>query len=473
MDNTKDMILSLFYLEDTDVEDISFRNLNNEAAANILLRADYPPCPDCGCTHPQIKGYTLKRINHGLLSDRKCVLFYNARRYRCPICHHTYYEHNPFVYGSMKISAMTVNNILRDLKNYNETFSSVAARYHISPTSAASIFDQHVVMARDVLPEIECWDEAYAFHNYGENSKFVFTILDFRTQNPADILPSRSKEYLEAYFSKIPNAERKKVKMISTDMYGPYRSVIHDMFPGAIHCIDHYHVTQEMGRETDAVRIRVMKSFPKYIKGTKKTTDEYYLLKKFNWLIFKRQDAKDKDNKLLFDPDRERKMNQKLGKLMNYYDIKQQIERLHPDLEAAWRLKDGLTDFYTDNDYKTAPKALDDYIYRLRRSNVREMNQFANTLRNWREEILNSFIVVKQTMRVDKDTGQVVVSDHRINSGIMENRNSILKCIKKNANGYSNWERFRNRCLYVLRKDALPLLNPIKIPAKRKKEENK
>ena len=37
MDNTKDMILSLFNLEDTDVEDISFRNLNNEAAANILL----------------------------------------------------------------------------------------------------------------------------------------------------------------------------------------------------------------------------------------------------------------------------------------------------------------------------------------------------------------------------------------------------------------------------------------------------
>ena len=87
------------------------------------------------------------------------------------------------------------------------------------------------------------------------------------------------------------------MKMISTDMYGPYRSVIHDICFPAQFIIDHYHVTQEMGRETDAVRIRVMKSFPKYIKETKKTTDEYYLLKKFNWLIFKRQDAKDKDNK--------------------------------------------------------------------------------------------------------------------------------------------------------------------------------
>ena len=43
----------------------------------------------------------------------------------------------------------------------------------------------------------------------------------------------------------------------------------------------------------------------------------------------------------------------------------------------------------------------------------------------------------------------------------MENRNSIIKTIKKNSNGYANWERFRNRCLYVLRTSALPLLNPL------------
>ena len=83
--------------------------------------------------------------------------------------------------------------------------------------------------------------------------------------------------------------------------------------------------------------------------------------------------------------------------------------------------------------------------------------------------IINSFIVVKQRHTVDKDTGQVVVSDIKLNNGLMENRNSIIKTIKKAANGYTNWERFRSRCLYVLRKSSNPMLNPA-IPPKKTRQ---
>ena len=50
----------------------------------------------------------------------------------------------------------------------------------------------------------------------------------------------------------------------------------------------------------------------------------------------------------------------------------------------------------------------------------------------------------------------------KMNNGIIENRNKVIKCIKHNANGYSNWKRFRNRHMYVLDKDATYRLNPIK-----------
>ena len=49
---------------------------------------------------------------------------------------------------------------------------------------------------------------------------------------------------------------------------------------------------------------------------------------------------------------------------------------------------------------------------------------------------------------------------NRMNNAIIENRNAIIKCIKKNANGYTNWDRFRNRVLYVLDADARFSLNP-------------
>ena len=154
---------------------------------------------------------------------------------------------------------------------------------------------------------------------------------------------------------------------------------------------------------------------------------------------------------------------------LNFYDIQQLILDIHPDLKTAWQLKDDLVDFYDKNTYETAPEALKELIRAFASSDIKEMIDFSRTLRNWQYEIINSFIIVKRIHKVDKDTGQVVVSDLKLNNGLMENRNSILKTIKKSSNGYTNWDRFRNRCLYILRKSSVPSLNPI-IPKKRKEK---
>ncbi len=464
-------ILELFNLESEDIENVNYRNDGVNIIVDLSLRPDYPPCPDCGNTEVVIKGYELKKINHGLITDRKCIIHYRARRYRCPICQRTYYEHNPFVFSSMKISALTVQNILKDLKSQTETFASVAKRYHISPTSAASVFDQHVQLPRLPLPEYMSIDENYAFFHKGENSKYIFVMLDYHTGNPIDILPSRRLEYLKDYFLKIPIEERRNVKMIATDMYKEYRSLIKDIFPQAIHSVDHFHLIQELSRKTDRVRIRVMKSVPKYVKDANKKdtnslTPEYYLLKKFNWLIFKRSDAIDKDKLPLFDVNRERRMNNKLQRMLNFYDLRNLIEAIHPDLKAAWQLKDEVVDFYDNNTVDTAEQALNDLIRKFFRSGIPEMIDFGRTLRNWKQEIVNSFIIVGYSHKVDKETGQVVISEKKMNTNISEMKNSMIKTLKKSANGYANWPRFRNRCLYVLRPDARPVLNPI--PPKKK-----
>ena len=40
--------------------------------------------------------------------------------------------------------------------------------------------------------------------------------------------------------------------------------------------------------------------------------------------------------------------------------------------------------------------------------------------------------------------------EEKMTNAIIENKNAIIKCVKKNANGYTNWERFRNQIMYVL-----------------------
>ena len=88
------------------------------------------------------------------------------------------------------------------------------------------------------------------------------------------------------------------------------------------------------------------------------------------------------------------------------------------------------------------------------------MKSFAGTLKNWRTEIINSFYVVYSEYVIDKEDGHVDLREKHMTNAIIENRNKVVKLIKNNANGYHNWERFRNRMMYVMTPDATFTLTP-------------
>lgn len=445
-------VLELFNLEDDEVQEATYVNIKGDAGLRITLKPSYESCPVCGSTNPKIKDYYLKKITHSVLSDRKCTLFYRVRRYECRLCHKSYSEHNPFSFGSSNISAFTVIQVLKDLKNYNETFSSVAKNAHISPTTAASIFDSHVSLSRKQLPEILCFDEVYAFKHYAD--KYVCVLLDFVSHKPVDFLNSRREDKLISYFMAIPLEERKRVKICSSDMYKPYRNVMKHCFPNAHLVLDHFHLCQELNRQIDRIRIRTM-------KGRESGSAEYYLLKKFNWMLFKHDDATNKKGEATFAMDGKPIRNAKLKQYLNYYQLRNLIFTDSPQLKEAWDLKEDIYSFYLDYSGGEKEKELDELIHRFREASSEEMRHFSKTLQNWRIEILNSLQVYAYTYKVKKDTGQVECHPVRVTNAIIENRNAIIKCIKKNANGYSNWERFRNRLMYVLDKDSTYSLNPI------------
>lgn len=452
LNTNKEDIMELFGLEDSDVEDFQYQNLNGNAQISVRLVPHYEPCPECGCKTPRIKDYYWKKITHSVLSDRKCTLLYRARRYVCPVCHRTYAEKNPFSFGSMSISAFTVQRVLTDLKNYNETFSSVARRYHLSPATAAYLFDDHVSLPRKPLPEMISFDEVYAFRNYSE--KFVCVLMDFQKQTPIDFLNSRREDRLLSYFMKIPLEERKKVKACSFDMYDTYRTVMKKCFPNSIGIVDRFHLCQELGRQTDSVRIRAM-------KGTTKGSDEYYLLKKFNWILYRHSDSSTKDGKKLFDPNGQRRYNNHFKFPINYYDLREKLLKISPELMESWNLKEKVYDYYETATPNDREQKLNELIMEFRKSQVPEMRHFASTLTKWRTEIINSLTTYGYIYKVDSKTGKPNAYHKRMTNAIIENRNSICKCIKKNANGYHNWDRFRNRLMYVLDKDATYSLNPI------------
>ncbi|HZJ86872.1 MAG TPA: ISL3 family transposase [Erysipelothrix sp.] len=447
-------MLKMFNLEEKHIENFSVYNVpiykeDGKLKENILnidvkLINQKTSCPVCTSEKYTIKGYVPKKLKHSVLKNQKCIINYKARRYKCGFCQKTFYEHNPFALGSMRYTMNTVYNVLRDLKSETETFASVAHRHDVSTNTVISIFDDYVEVTRSKLPEIICIDEVYAFKS--RNSKYVCVLLDYRSQEVIDLLPSRRLEYLRPYFRNIPIEERRNVKLVSIDMWVTYRVIVKDYFPNAKCAVDKFHIFQDLTKKMTRVRIKAMQEFKNKMKEfeEKEATPQekrdyyhndinYYLLKKFHWLLFK-------SGKDYLEPNHRRRYNTKLKGHYNLYELKDMILKASPSLLECTNLLHHLRLFY-ESETKDAEINLNLLIQKFKVSNLEEMNEFANTLINWKREIINSFIVVGK----DNKT---------ISNAIIENRNKSIKTIKRNGNGYTNWERFRNRVMYSLNPSA-------------------
>ena len=403
-------ILEFFNLQNSDAEKVDVSSKGDTLYSDVELVKRIPLCKHCGMSQVRLKETTIKLIKHSNVAGRKCVIRYHAHRYLCKCCGRTFFEDNPFVFKAQKISVLTISNILEDLKNPAETFSNVGKRYGISPTSVASIFDEHVAMPRLPLPSYLCIDESYSFKS--EKSNYVCMFVNFENGDPIDVLPSRRKETLIEYFSRLPLEERRNVKIVGMDMWDTYRSVVKRFFPRAICSADHYHIKQDMNRKADRIRIRVMKRYtPADI--------EYYLLKHFNWLLFKHKDSKDKDGNLLLDPERPRKFNQRLKKDLNFYEILELIKCIDSELTEAIVLTEKCHDFYENSTYDTAEKNLKKLIGEFRAAQSDDMRAFGETLAVWKQEVINSFIVVNNEYSINPADGQVVSRKIKVNNSIM------------------------------------------------------
>ena len=306
LDESQKTLCSALRLEAEDIESINVRKADNLIIYDVKLTPKFEPCPCCGCkdVQPKINKYVEKRITHSVLTGMRCLLMYHARRYKCQICGKTYYETNPFVFRKQKISVQTVSNVLDDLKNPSMTFTATAGRNNISPTSAASIFDTHVNIPRQKLPAILDIDEVYAFRHKALNSKYVCVMYDFINKTPVDLLPSRTKKCLSAFFEAIPLEERENVKVICTDMWDDYRWAGKTYLNNSRHTVDRFHISKNINESVDAVRRRLMSKCPRKSADGCGRNPNYYLYKSWNWVLWRRDSDIDSDGQLLFATDK-------------------------------------------------------------------------------------------------------------------------------------------------------------------------
>lgn len=199
-------------------------------------------------------------------------------------------------------------------------------------------------------------------------------------------------------------------------MYLPYKQICQLYFKIAVICIDSFHVIKNLNDSLSNIRIRIMKNYnPNSI--------EYYILKIFNL-------------------DSKHKYNHKLNKYLNLRQILNILLSINKDLEIAYYLKEQYVIFNQNTKYDEANEKLESLIYKFSLANIPEYNDFLTTLINWKQEIINSFIIYK---------------NRRINNGVAESMNSIIATVIYNSKNIRNHDRRRKRIMYVINKSGFNL----------------
>lgn len=396
-----------------------------------LIRKD-EICPFCGKNNTTTKDYREKKITHSISTSSPCYIVYKARRLVCKTCGKIFYEHNPFSLPDEKVTTLTKVLVLDDLRSHTATFSSVANHYNLSITSITNIFDNYVDMKTHRFPSVICIDEIYT-NKLCPSSKYTCVIADFKTKEIVEMYRSRHKLYLTACFNRIPTNQRDHVCAIIMDMWDSYRDLAHTFFKNAIVAVDSFHIIMHLNDAINKIRINIMNKYYSNVSTFNAHDMYYYMLKKFHYFF-----TKDFDN-ITDKPIRIYKLRTKWDK----YEIRKYLLSIHPDLYYAYWLKEEYREFNRTADYQTCDEELNEFIDKFSNSHLKEYRDIGRTLRNWKSEIKNSFIRV---------------NNKRLSNGTIEGINSKLKCIIKNANGYCNWERFRNRCMFCINKKA-PIKN--------------
>ena len=373
-------LLQLFDIKDDDVESFTVDNNELNYEINIRFKPSRKCCPHCGSMHFINKGNKKRSLVSTPINDKPVRMITYVKRYKCLECDFSFSDINPIAYDDWSFTRTAIISILNKLKPYNATYASIARMYGVSSTRIMDIFDTFVRIKRHTLPRVLLIDE---FH-FSRNAKYKYPsiLMNFENNPIVDIVESRTHDIMSDYFFKISLEERKKVEYICTDMSFIFKPLLKTYFPNSTLLVDHFHVIRLINDQLNHTRKRVMR---KYAQNKKSL--EYRLLKhRYKILLKSGNDV----NREVFRYDKLLEChvteNMILERLLSFDDELKQAYRA----KEEYLIFDQVTKEEVNNSDKI--KELNDVIKRFKHTQVEESISVAETLSNWKEEILNSFV---------------------------------------------------------------------------------
>jgi hypothetical protein len=167
------------------------------------------------------------------------------------------------------------------------------------------------------------------------------------------VLPERSKERLACWFADLSTAERKAIRVVSIDMWEPYRRAVQAMLPHAQLVADRFHVMKQLNDRLTQMRRSIQRQADEATRQ---------VLKGSRWLLV--------NNRNQLTPEEETRL--------------QEVLAASPELRTVYLLKEEFrTICEKSQDRRQAERFLRAWLWKAEHTGDRFLLKFVKTLRNW------------------------------------------------------------------------------------------
>ena len=348
----------------------------------------------CGTATNTVHDYREQVIKDIPAFGKLVSIVLRKRRYRCKHCGKRFFETNSFLPKYHRMTIRLCAFVIDKLRD-ERSFTSVAKEVNLSVSTVIRIFDV-ISYPKPELSNSLSIDE-FKGNTWGE--KYQCRLTDPVNKVVLDILPERYKPYLTRYFKGFTRAERDSVEYFVSDMWRTYSDVSDVWFKNATQVVDKYHWIRQAIWAFENVRKEEQK---------KLSTNLRKYFKRSKSLLIKRYDSLEEEQK--------QQVN-----VMLYYSV---------NISRAYFYKEKFLKILNSKDVESAKQAMSDWIQNAEDCGIPQFEKCAETMRNWYTGIINSFSTT-------------------ITNGFTEGCNNKIKVLKRNAYGYRNFKRFRNRILHI------------------------
>jgi transposase len=368
--------------------------------AHVWLRHEDGPllCPTCqsACS---VHDHTSERMwRHLDLWKAKTFIHARLPRVRCP-------EHGvqqievpwatPFLGITMDLECAVITQVLAC-----KTVSGACTILNMGWDQVRGVMDRAVDrgLARRADDEITFIgvDEKALLKRH----RYVTLVYDLKQKVVLDVMPERTEESLLSFYRSWKPARLANIRMVTMDMWSPYKTATMKMVPMAQDKIvhDRFHVAQHMGKAVDRVRIdehrALMESQDNTLTGTK------------HWWLYGQENLP-------------RHLLDNLANLVAS-DLK---------TAKAWVIKEHLRHLWAMTSVDTARDYVTAWVRAANDTGLKPVIAVANLVLNHLEQIIN-------------------FARNPVTNAGAEGINSVVMTLQRAARGYRTWKTFRIAILF-------------------------